>query len=153
MSRFSRETEHLLKLSGWFEGRAVLHLVELWQDELETLGGFNLSPTARQVLNEFGGLHILSEGAGIACARSDLNLIPLLAKGEEDRFLSFSCLKGKQLFLLGEAILGHVFVAIDESGKVFLIMDAVHYVADSFDAALENLLLGKGTQLLEEAAV
>ncbi|MGH9883125.1 MAG: SUKH-3 domain-containing protein, partial [Pyrinomonadaceae bacterium] len=95
---------------------------------------------ARQVLGEFGGLHILSEGAGVACARSDLNINPSLAKFEEDRFFSFYCLKGKAVFPLGEAIVGHFFAAIDEGCNVYLVMQEVRHVASSFEAALENLL-------------
>jgi hypothetical protein len=153
MDRFSPETERLLRASGWFEGRTVPALVEAWRAELETPGGFALSPAARQVLSEFGGLHIQAKGAGIACARSDIDLNPLLAKCEEDRFSSFNCLQGKQLFPLGEADLGHLFVAIDGGGNVYLVMQFVVYVADSFDAALEVLLLGKKTKLLEEHVV
>ena len=152
MSRFSKETEHLLKASGWFEGRSVPHLVEAWRAELETPGGFTLSDVARRILNEFGGLHVLSEGAGFECARSDVDINPLLARSEEDRFFSFDCLKTRRIFPLGEAVSGHLFAAVDDSGHVYLVMDVVLHVADSFDAALENLLLGKGTRLLEETA-
>ena len=151
MRRFSSETEQLLKSAGWYEGRSVPALVESWQRELERADGFKLSQTARQVLVEFGGLHILSEGAGVACARSDLDVNPSLAMLEEDRFLSFDCLKGKEVFPLGEAIVGHVFVAIDESCNVYLVMEEVRHVSSSFDAALENLLLGLGTNFLERA--
>jgi hypothetical protein len=150
MNRFSNETEWLLRSAGWFEGRSVPDLVDYWQAKLESHAGFTLSPVARQVLNEFGGLHIMSKGAGLECARSDINLNPLLAEGEEDRFFTyFSCLNGKQLFPLGEAVLGHSFAAIDSTGEVFLIMDQVHYVAESFDLALESLLLGGRTVFLQ----
>ncbi|MGH9928376.1 MAG: SUKH-3 domain-containing protein [Pyrinomonadaceae bacterium] len=152
MSRFSSEIEQLLQAGGWYEGRSVPALVESWQKELERGDGFKLSQVARQVLDEFGGLHIMSEGAGVACARSDLDLNPSLAKFEEDRFFSFDCLKGKGVFPLGEAILGHVFAAIDDAGNVYLVMQEVHHVASSFEAALENLLLGLGTKFLEKAA-
>jgi hypothetical protein len=152
MSRFSREVEQLLKAAGWYEGRAVPDLVESWRIELERGDGFRLSQAARLVLGEFGGLHVLSDGTGVACARSDLHINPLLAKFEEDRFFSFECFKGKEVFPLGEAILGHVFAAIDEECKVYLVMQEVHHVASSFDGALENLLLGLGTRFLEEAA-
>jgi hypothetical protein len=119
---------------------------------LERVDGFKFSSAARQILDEFGGLHILSEGASVACARSDLHINPSLAKFEEDRFFSFDCLKGKEVFPIGEAILGHVFVAIDERSNVYLVMQEVHHVANSFEAALENLLLGLGTKFLENAA-
>ena len=78
-----------------------------------------MSSVARSVLKEFGGLHIKSEGPGVACARSDLEINPLLARGEEDRFFSFNCFRGKQLFPLGEAVVGHVFAAIDEDSTVY----------------------------------
>ncbi|SRR6266404_1525009 len=152
MKRFSNETEWLLRSAGWFEGRSVPHLVDYWQAKLESNDGFTLSPVARQVLSEFGGLHIMSKGAGLESARSDINLNPLLAEAEEDRFFTyFSTLKGKQLFPLGEADRGHTFAAIDSSGVVFLIMDQAYYVAESFDTALESLLLGGRTVFLEEA--
>src|SRR5580765_5604611 len=119
MSRFSAQVEVLLKKSGWFEGRLVPALVGSWSVELESDDGFQLSPVARNVLTEFGGLHIKSEGPGEACARSDLNIDPLLVAGEEDRFLSFDCFRGKRMFPLGEAVVGHMFAAIDESGAVY----------------------------------
>ena len=150
MNRFSIETEHLLKAAGWFEGRSVPDLVESWRAELETDDGFVLSPAARQVLNEFGGLHIQSRGAGIDCAKSDVNINPLLAIDEEDHFFSFTCLRGKQLFPLGEAELIHLFLAIDESRNIYLIMEFVLYVANTIEEALETMLLGKETRLLEE---
>lgn len=152
MSRFSGEIEQLLQAAGWYEGRSDPAQVEAWQKELERDDGFKLSQVARQVLDEFGGLHIVAEGAGAACARGDIDLNPSLAKFEEDRFLSFDCLKGKAVFPLGEAILGHVFAAIDDTGNVYLVMQEVHHVASSFDAALENILLGLGTKFLEKAA-
>src|SRR5688500_4587243 len=122
MRRFSSETEQLLKSAGWYEGRSVPALVESWQRELERADGFKLSQAALQVLEEFGGLHILSEGAGVACARADLDLNPSLAIFEEDRFFSFECLKGKEVFPLGEAIVGHAFAAIDQDCNVYLVM-------------------------------
>jgi hypothetical protein len=153
MSRFSSETEYLLKASGWFEGRSMPTLVERWQTELERPNGFSMSRVARQVLNEFGGLHIWSQGTGSDCARSDIDINPLLGQYEESRFFSFTCLQGKQLFPLGEAVLGHLFVTIDQDGNVYLIMEFVIHLAKTFDAALENLLLGKQGMLLEEYAV
>ena len=152
MSRFSVQTEALLKKSGWFEGRSVPDLVASWSVELESEGGFQSSPVARDILTEFGGLHIKSEGPGEACARSDLNIDPSLVAGEEDRFRSFDCFNGKRVFPIGEAIVGHVFAAIDESGTVYLVIEEVRHVADSFEAALEHLLRGLGSRLIESAA-
>ena len=152
MSRFSSETEQLLKRAGWFEGRCDSSQVEAWAQEMASLDGFKMTPIARSVLKEFGGLHIKSHGPGLECARSDIEINPLLAKCEEDRFFAFSCFKGKQVFPLGEAVVGHMFAAIDEDGKVYLVMQEVQWVANSFDAALETLLLGMGSHVIETAA-
>ena len=127
-------------------------LVNAWSAQLESEKGFKLSLIAHDVLSEFGGLHIKSEGAGIDCARSDLNLDPSFVLGEEDRFLSFNCFRGKQVFPLGEAVGGYLFAAIDDHGVVYLVMEDVYYLADSFEAALEHLLLGLGSPLIESAA-
>jgi hypothetical protein len=152
MSRFSLETEQLLKRAGWFAGRCDSSQVEDWAHEMESPDGFKMSSVAKSVLKEFGGLHIKSDGPGLECARSDIELNPLLAKCEEDRFFSFSCFMGKQVFPLGEAVVGHMFAAIDEEGKVYLVMEEVQLVASSFDAALESLLLGMGSHVIETAA-
>jgi hypothetical protein len=149
MGRFSNETEELLKASGWFDGRSVPDLVESWRTEVESRGAFALTPAAHRALNEFGGLHIKSEGAGIAWARTDIDINPTFAMFEDDRIFSFHCLQGKQLFPLGEASWGQYFAVIDECGKVYLVMEDVHYVADTFEAALETILLGKETRVLE----
>jgi hypothetical protein len=152
MSRFSSETEQLLKRAGWFEGRCDSSQVEAWAHEMESPDGFKMSSVARSVLKEFGGLHIKPDGPGLECARSDIEINPLLAKCEEDRFFSFSCFQSKQVFPLGEAVVGHTFAAIDEEGKVHLVMQEVQLVANSFDAALESLLLGMRSHVIETAA-
>jgi hypothetical protein len=54
----------------------------------------------------------------------------------------YSELLGEKLFLLGEAVGGRTFLAISESGRVFIIMETVQLIAEKFDDALESLTKG-----------
>jgi hypothetical protein len=82
-------------------------------------------------------------GSGEECARESIELIPLLAVGEEDRFRAFATVLGTKLYPLGEAGNGHVFLAISEEGRVYALMDELWLVGDTMEAALENLVRGR----------
>ncbi|MBL8203785.1 MAG: SUKH-3 domain-containing protein [Blastocatellia bacterium] len=137
MKRFSDEVDRLLVKAGWFEGRDVL-------DQVRLLEGFTPFAAAQQVLREFGNLHIGSSGAGIDCARSDVEIDPSLIAGGEELIAEFENKLGIKLTPLGEAHNGHLIFLMDEQGRVFaswLFHDVFPY-AKSFDRALETFLLG-----------
>ncbi len=134
--RFSEVSIKLLREAGWFPGRNVLKTIEL-------SSRFPLLEPAIKVLEEFGHLKIGDWGPGIDTARMGVHIEPMLAAGEDDRFLDYARQIGSQLYTLGEAGGGHFFLAIDERGRVFLLMDDLFFVDDSFDSALDHLLIGK----------
>jgi hypothetical protein len=104
---------------------------------------------AEEFLSEFGGLVFDISGPGISCAREPFELDPLLAEGEEDRFADWSEVIGKSLYPIGEGDQGHYFLAIDESGEVYLVADWVAAFGPA-DKALEGLTLGVAPTVVAE---
>ena len=140
---FSDEVARMLSESGWYSGRNA-------EKALKLPAGFAVFPAASQILKEFGNLKCGKRGRGIDRARSTLNLDPSLAAGESDRFDPYARLLGARLYPLGEADDGHSFVAIDDKGRVFLVMDFMMFVGEDFVSALETLLLGKRSRPVDE---
>jgi hypothetical protein len=135
--RFVPEIAEMLSEAGWFPGRDVF-------SQLRLPAGFTLFPAAQRVLQEFGMLRIGREGPGLTSARTPVVLDPMLCEGEDDRFSDYASLLHSCLYPLGEAYGGHLFVAIDDRGRVFLLMDAMWFAGDTFDGALDSLLRGAG---------
>jgi hypothetical protein len=132
-----------LEDAGWFPGRRVDELVAGWTAQLDRSGGFRIFPAAAQGLREFGGLRITQRGPGLECSRESFELVPTAALGEDDRFEEYARIVGSRLYPLGEYASGHYFIAIDERGRVFLLMDDLQYVADDLPRALDSLLTGR----------
>jgi hypothetical protein len=143
MSRFTAETERVLRAAGWSPGRQVPEeQVREWAQQLGD--GFALSEPAATALREFGGLDVDQSGPGEAWARERFELDPALAVGEEDRFQLYTDEYGMALYPLGEAYGSYYFLAIDPAGRTYLVMDDIKLIADSFDEALESLVHGRG---------
>src|SRR5262245_24871196 len=98
---------------------------------------------ARSVLTEFGGLHIESHGLGTHRARRDADLRPCWTDTEFIGYPELERELGQRLYPFGEISRGNACLLIDESGRVYHLMDELIYVAPTFDSALECLLLGK----------
>ncbi|HET6948786.1 MAG TPA: SUKH-3 domain-containing protein [Acidimicrobiales bacterium] len=142
MTRFTPAVSEALEAAGWSPGRRLPdEQIRAWSDGLP---GFAMFPAAEAALREFGGLAVDQHGPGIDRAREPFELDPLLAWGEEDRFELFADEYGVTLFPLGEAAGSHYFLAVDPGGRTFLVMDDIQLIAESFDDALESLILGKG---------
>jgi hypothetical protein len=137
MKRFSEATNNILHLAGWFEGRDVLAQVRI-------PGGYVLFPAAREVLREFGNLHIGSVGPGKECATADVKIDPSVTEGGEECIAEFENKLGLKLFPLGEAQNGHFILFIDQQGRIFAswLLHDISLYAKSFDRALELLLYG-----------
>ena len=134
--RFSSPILKLLMESGWFEGRDIGNSMMLPQE-------FPLFPTAHKVLSEFGNLKIGKTGIGIDRATSDIDMNPMLATGEFDRFMEYEAELGVKLYPLGEVHRKHAFLVIDDIGRIYQLMDYIIFEGENIDAAMENLLLGK----------
>lgn len=132
---FSPTVIDSLLAAGWHEGRCVS------TKEYENLG-CELFPTARQVLQEFAGLHIGNCGPGRECATSDVNIDPLLATHLAEELRGYGRRLGTQLYALGDFQHSHGYILIDEFGKSYLLNDEMIPFAQSFADALEKLICG-----------
>ena len=141
MERFSKPVELALRDAGWFPGRNLRHQMWDWTRALSS-DGFESFPEAERVLSEFGGLNVHQDAAGVNCAREPFRLEPTLAAGESDRFGEFAEFLKTTLYPLGEASGGHYFLAIGESGQVFLLMEDLRLLGQNIEEALEKLILG-----------
>ncbi|WP_437951433.1 SUKH-3 domain-containing protein [Sorangium sp. So ce296] len=140
---WSEETESRLVAAGWYKGRRNAQRVAEWRQNLETPNGFQMSLAAERALEEFGGLRVDCQGPGLECARGSFDLDPELASGEEERFDRFRAQVGSDLFPLGEAFDGQAFLAIDSTGRVYLIGDRVQLMGSSIRGALDSILMGR----------
>jgi hypothetical protein len=131
-----------LERAGWHPGRSVGNLVSEWSRRLDRPDGFRMFPAARDALAEFGGLAGGLSGPGVKRSRSSFRLDPTLAIGEEDRFRKYAASLTTGLYPLGEAGDGHAFLAIDEQGGVYLLMDDILKIGESIREGLTGLLLG-----------
>lgn len=137
MKRFSDDTYRDLIQAGWFDGRDVL-------DQVCLLEGVALFPAAKNVLREFGNLHIGAVRPGKECSTSDIRIDPLVGKGYEEDFAEYGAELGVKLYPLGEALHGNFVILLDEQGRVFvwIMFDILSSCAKSFDQALEVMLQG-----------
>jgi hypothetical protein len=133
----------ILTHAGWTEGRLNHAPVAKWARDLDAPGGFTMFDAARDALAEFGGLSVRIDGAGIDFAKGSFQIDPTLAVGEEERFRRLGERLSKRLYPLGEAYGGNSFLAVDEDGAVFLLMDDIRRLGFSMKEALEALILGK----------
>src|SRR6185295_15236607 len=114
--RFSPEVEAILRRAGWFEGRRF---------DLAIYDTFPMKPhaAAREVLSEFGGLHIGETGRGIDCARSDVDLRPEWTDRSFEGYEELDAAVGSVLYPLGETHRQNAYLLIDERGRVYEVMD------------------------------
>ncbi len=124
----------MLREAGWFEGRDVFSQLTFPPD-------FERLSAADNVLREFGGLKVGQCGRGIDCARSDFEIDPLLGSHLGVELAAVSKKIGLRLYPLGGC--GHAELFMDERGGVYMWFGEFKKLADSFDDAVERLLLGK----------
>ncbi|MGY3202187.1 SUKH-3 domain-containing protein [Streptomyces sp. TE5632] len=144
--RFSTEAEQLLRDVGWRPERKVD--ISSWRTQLEA-GGYRMHESAEAFLSEFGGLAFDISGPGISCACEPFELDPTLADGEHDRFTEWGEEVGRSLFPIGEGDQGRYFLAIDETGEIYLVADWVASLGTHVQA-LEGLLLGIAPTVVAE---
>jgi hypothetical protein len=144
MRRFSKETEASLMAGGWYLGRSVLTQTRLPSD-------FGLFDAAASVLDEFGGLHIGVAGPGIDNQKSVLQIDAMKGEFADERFSEFAVVIRSKLYPLGEIDGENFYLAIDEQGRVFLLMDDLWFAGNNFDEALELLLSGRKVYYVDES--
>ena len=135
ISRYSELSLQMLKESGWYPGRNVL-------DNINLPSKFQIFPAATKVLQEFGYLCVGQTGPGITCIRSTVVFDPMEADGEDDRFLDWSTDINSPLYPLGSIDDCVFFLAIDQLGRTFLVMEGLVFLDVDFTRALDKLLIG-----------
>ncbi|MBL1072871.1 SUKH-3 domain-containing protein [Nocardia sp. 2] len=139
MTLFTKETEEVLRASGWSPGRQID--TGPWREALER-NGFQWNAVADRFLMEFGGLVVDISGPGITSAREPFELDPMLADGEDDRFAEWADVIGESIAPVGELDSGRYFLGMSESGDLYLVADWLASFGKIPDA-LESLILGK----------
>jgi hypothetical protein len=106
--------------------------------------------TAEAVLLEFGGIAVSKSGPGVRNARGGVVMDPMLADGEEDRFLAFSTFTSWPTFPLGEVYGGYAFLGVNREGVVFMIGDSLYKLGDDIYEALDVVLEGRRYPIIAE---
>lgn len=142
MTRFSKQSERVLRRAGWYPGRQVPELVSLWKKH-PAIADIEMFETAERFLLEFGGITITQSGPGVTLARSPFKINPALAYHESALFKKFGAMVDTRLYPLGEAGNGYYYLAIGENGRVYYVMQGIELAGYTEDEALENLLIGR----------
>lgn len=143
-TRFSKTTYRLLTAGGWFVGRDV-------SESLKLPPNFEIHPYAQDVLKEFCFLRVGERKAGIERAQRIVEFNPLVAQYEQELFADYSSLSNSnRLYPLGEIDDGHAYLAIDDQGRVFSLLDRMFFIDNDFDVALDKLLTGIALSVIEE---
>jgi SUKH-3 immunity protein len=129
MSRFSQRSERLLKLAGWYEGRAIgLTQITLMQ-------GRSPPDLAIKILEEFGGLR-----AGNYSRHSGLPWSPIISI---DPILGGSITIDEhvtEFYPLGDVDMGEAVLELGNNGAIYWWFDVrPEFIAPTFDEALEKL--------------
>jgi hypothetical protein len=131
---FSPEVETLLRAAGWYPERRYY--------DWERIEGYTLFPLAEQILNEFAGLFVYSDGAGRKRARSSIKFIPKKVGYRDDIIEKYPDLT---LYPIGEIYCGLVFF-IDSNGRFHTYDDVglrgLVTFESTFERTLEKILLG-----------
>ncbi|HWB59961.1 MAG TPA: SUKH-3 domain-containing protein [Chthoniobacteraceae bacterium] len=140
-ARFSPAIIELLRKAGWHENRSVLAT-------LRFADGFERLQAVDRVLDEFGGLHIAECGRGIDWAANDVQIDPWVCDCGREELDHFSQKMKIKLHPLGDFCNGHGSLIMDECGAVYAFSNVdftpfLPKLAESFDDALDRLLLGK----------
>lgn len=134
--RFSPAVEALLREAGWTQGRQVS--LQPWLSR-----AMKLFPEAQRVLTEFGGLKIGRYGEGIEVAKTDVDLRPNWTDPNFAGYPQFEAKLGQRLYTLGRVAQGNGYLLIDESGRIFHLLNDLMYAGPTFESALEAFLLGR----------
>lgn len=142
MTRFSRQSERVLRKAGWYPGRQVTELVSMWKSH-PFIADLEMFETAERFLLEFGGITVTQSGPGVTLARSPFKIDPTLAYYQSDLFKKFGRMVDTRLYPLGEAADRWYYLAIGENGRVYYVMEDIMLAGYTADEALENLLIGR----------
>lgn len=138
----------VLTAAGWFPGRCEREQTEAWVYQLahnpfSSEGNFEVFQSAVDALLEFGGLDVVVSGPGVDFAKTSFRIDPTVAVEDVGRFEYYASKVGFRLYPLGEINNGYAFIAIDEMGRVYVLMDDIKLMANSMHEAAKRFILGK----------
>lgn len=139
-TRWSAETDRVLRLAGWRPGRSVS--TTEWETGMREQEWPPMHDAARRFLTEFGGLVNDRRGPGRTMARTGFRLDPLDARWDEEIFDVLSEEAGTALYPLGSVDRGNQYLGMAADGTVYVGMDTVRLLARTADEALEKLAEG-----------
>ncbi|MEV0900510.1 SUKH-3 domain-containing protein [Actinoplanes sp. NPDC049802] len=133
---FSDDVAEVLRGAGWSAQRRVT-----------ADSGYGVRhpifPTASRALDEFCGLYVTQDGAGVAVRRQMFAIDPSLAAETVETLEAFGQILDTALFPLGVEGDGTAFLTIDERGRVFALDHGGEwFLGADMGAALTTLITG-----------
>ncbi|MEU1313582.1 SUKH-3 domain-containing protein [Streptomyces tibetensis] len=136
-TRWSEETDRVLRAGGWFPGRSVP--TDTWEDILLQTGEFEMHDAARRFLSEFGAVGAPYREPWDSMPWMEFSLDPLLAFWDAEIIDDLAEQAGVDLYPIGMRDRGNQYLAMAENGSVFVGMDSVWLLAPTPDEALQRL--------------
>jgi hypothetical protein len=141
--RPSPEAERILHQVGWSPDRQVD--VSEWVERLRDEGS-EVFPMAEAILRNFGGLRLRHRECG-GPSRHDFDVNPVHWYDQRDRVADIEEILGTTLCPLGETS-GAAMLAVLADGRIIDEFEGeVIQIGEDWRAALDNLLLGRGTDV------
>jgi hypothetical protein len=139
MTGLSAEAHAILCAAGWFPERHVD--TAAWNSSfVET--GLQMPPPAAAFLGQFGGLAFDLVGSGATHPYCSCEIDPMVAwHSEEERFVKWSRLIGRNIFPTGELDRGRALLGMDESAELYLVSTTIASFG-RMPLALDNLICG-----------
>lgn len=140
----SPEVASILREAGWSPDRQID--TSDWVRRLRD-DGHHVFPLAESILQGFGGLRFVGERPPRP-TRHDFWIEPVLWLGEADRIKDIEAITGAQACPLGETS-GTAMLAVLDDGRVVVDLDGcIVQIAETWCGALDDLVLGRGVNLL-----
>ncbi|MFF7310442.1 SUKH-3 domain-containing protein [Streptomyces sp. NPDC008137] len=136
-TRWSEETDRVLRAGGWFPGRSVP--AETWESILLQTGEFEIHEAARRFLSEFGAVGVSYREPWDSMPWVEFSLDPLLAFWDAEIIDDLAEQAGVDLYPIGMRDRGDQHLAMAEDGSVYAGMDSVWLLAPTPDEALQAL--------------
>ena len=130
--------------SGWAPQRAASNAVPSWQRELAQ-SGCDVFPEARRILEAFGGLRLLREGA----VRESLHLVeaiffdPTAVPIDRSFLEAMAIALGTPLCPIGALTPTNTPIAVGADRRIFLLTKPALFIGGNIEAAIDALALGK----------
>jgi hypothetical protein len=154
--RFPPSVVEVLEAAGWRDGRRDDPQAQSWALTVASFASPDGSQhevvgPAIEAYAEFGGVRVRGGGAGEQIVRSTFTINPLRALPTVRTLAALAGAIGAPLTPLGEEGDGVGLLAVDATGRVFLLDHAGDWhLGSTVDEALTNLVLGRQPARLNE---